>query len=104
MKEENGVIVFDTANVLFVCGGSFARGVADVSEPVNLVSQGMIRELIGRLSVIVRLADESESSLDRILLDPKNAVMKEYQERFDLLARPYCRHGQEPWCCTTGED
>lgn len=104
----------DTANILFICGGSFAGienvirqrteksgigfGAAVVSEtdrqahndlmkkvkPEDLVKFGLIPEFIGRLPVIAVLEELDEAGLARILTEPKNALLKQYQHLFSL--------------------
>ena len=103
----------DTTNILFVCGGAFsglekiiaARGqgssigfAADVRaaderrtgdilrdiEPEDLLKFGLIPEFVGRLPVIATLDDLDEDSLVSILIEPKNALMKQYQLLFSM--------------------
>src|ERR1700682_4025546 len=103
----------DPTNILFVCGGAFggldkiisARGrgtsigfAAKVSapedrkpglvfrdvEPEDLLKYGLIPEFIGRLPVIATLEDLDETALKRILVEPKNALVKQYQRLFDM--------------------
>jgi ATP-dependent Clp protease ATP-binding subunit ClpX len=103
----------DTTNMLFICGGAFAglekiissrgRGTsigfsAKVSdpddrrtgevlrqvEPDDLQRFGLIPEFIGRLPVIATLDDLDEAALVRILTEPKNALVKQYQRLFDM--------------------
>ncbi|HOV78808.1 MAG TPA: ATP-dependent Clp protease ATP-binding subunit ClpX [Bacillota bacterium] len=98
-----GFIQINTANILFVCGGAFVgldkivqertnekvigfgsafrqgnSGIKDVATE-DLVKFGFIPELIGRLPVIVTLDALSEGDLVRILTEPKNALVKQYQ-------------------------
>ena len=103
----------DTRNILFICGGAFAgierviqnrtekSGIgfgADIKEksanersselleqmePEDLVKYGLIPEFIGRLPVIATLEELDEESLVRILVEPKNALTKQYQSLFD---------------------
>ena len=101
----------DTTNILFICGGAFAgldkiisqrsRGTsigfgAQVKnydekksndlikslEPEDLLKYGLIPEFIGRLPIIATLEDLDISSLVKILLEPKNSLIKQYQELF----------------------
>ena len=101
----------DTTNILFICGGAFSgldkiisirnRGTsigfgADVKsvddkktgelikslEPEDLLKYGLIPEFIGRLPIISTLNDLDEGSLIKILLEPKNSLIKQYQELF----------------------
>ncbi|MCY4190360.1 MAG: ATP-dependent Clp protease ATP-binding subunit ClpX, partial [Rhodospirillaceae bacterium] len=103
----------DTTNILFICGGAFSglekiissRGQsnsigfgADVRppderktgevlrelEPEDLLKFGLIPEFVGRLPVIATLEDLDETALVRILTEPKNALVKQYQRLFDM--------------------
>ena len=103
----------DTTNVLFICGGAFAglekiimsRGQgtsigfgADVRapderrtgeilreiEPEDLLKFGLIPEFVGRLPVIATLDDLDEDAMIEILTTPKNALVKQYQNLFDM--------------------
>jgi ATP-dependent Clp protease ATP-binding subunit ClpX len=103
----------DTTNMLFICGGAFAglekiisqRGkgtsigfsakVADPDdrrtgevlrqvEPDDLQRFGLIPEFIGRLPVIATLDDLDEAALVKILTEPKNALIKQYQRLFEM--------------------
>jgi len=103
----------DTTNILFICGGAFAgldkiiasrgdgasigfgaslkeseeRGVGEIlrnTEPEDLQRFGLIPEFIGRLPVIATLKDLDESALIKILTEPKNALLKQYQKLFDM--------------------
>jgi len=106
-------IQVDTTNILFICGGAF-EGLADivarrlnqksigfnnpikskeelnVSEllqnvtPQDLVRYGLIPELVGRLHVVATLDDLKENELIKILTEPKNALVKQYQKLFEL--------------------
>ena len=103
----------DTTNILFICGGAFAglekiisgRGkgtsigfgasvkdpedrrtgevLKDV-EPDDLMKFGLIPEFIGRLPVLATLEDLDEATLVKILTEPKNALIKQYQRLFDM--------------------
>jgi ATP-dependent Clp protease ATP-binding subunit ClpX len=104
----------DTSNILFVCGGAFngldriiqgrqgakAMGfganiqkktekrrlgevLADV-QPQDLLKFGLIPEFIGRLPVIATLDELTEEALVRILTEPKNAIVRQYQKLFQL--------------------
>ena len=106
-------IQVDTANILFICGGAFdgldkiiqdrseKAGIgfgADVksksnislgetlaqTEPDDLVKYGLIPELIGRLPVVANLAELDEEALIKILIEPKNALIKQYQKLFAM--------------------
>ncbi len=104
----------DTSNILFVCGGAFAglekiildrsskSGIgfmADVKtseqeqsigellhevEPQDLIRYGLIPEFVGRLPVVATLEELDEDALVQILLEPKNALTKQYRKLFDL--------------------
>ena len=103
----------DTTNILFICGGAFAgldkiisqrdRGTsigfsANVKnteeknagewmkslEPEDLLKYGLIPEFIGRLPIVATLEDLDEKSLVKILNEPKNSLIKQYQELFRL--------------------
>ena len=103
----------DTTNILFVCGGAFAgldklidsRGkgssigfgakVKDYKEiplsetlkhlePEDLIKYGLIPEFIGRMPIIATLDDLDEKSLVRILKEPKNSLIKQYQRLFEF--------------------
>jgi ATP-dependent Clp protease ATP-binding subunit ClpX len=103
----------DTTNILFVCGGAFgglekiisARGRstsigfgANVLapedrkagelfrevEPEDLLKYGLIPELVGRLPVVTTLEDLDEPALRRILVEPKNALVKQYRRLFEM--------------------
>jgi ATP-dependent Clp protease ATP-binding subunit ClpX len=107
-------IQINTRNILFICGGAFdglekiveARlgqrriGFGDeeagknkdkdrdhllqYAEPEDLQRFGLIPELVGRLPSIVSLASLNEDSLIRILQEPRNALVKQYQKMFQL--------------------
>ena len=106
-------IQIDTTNILFICGGAFdgiekiiqnrtgKRGLGfgaevaskkdeDVSkllakiEPHDLMKFGLIPEIIGRLPAIVSLDSLDEEALIRILVEPKNALVKQYKKLFEL--------------------
>jgi ATP-dependent Clp protease ATP-binding subunit ClpX len=103
----------DTTNILFICGGAFAglekiiqgRGKgagigfgADVRdqedrrtgellrelEPDDLLKFGLIPEFVGRLPVLATLEDLDEPALIKILTEPKNALVKQYQRMFEM--------------------
>jgi ATP-dependent Clp protease ATP-binding subunit ClpX len=106
-------IQVDTTNVLFICGGAFVgldrnienrvgksgmgfgaeiksredRRVGDLLamvQPEDLLKYGLIPEFVGRLPVVATLHDLDELALTRILKEPKNAIIKQYQKYFDL--------------------
>ncbi|MEL6435528.1 MAG: ATP-dependent Clp protease ATP-binding subunit ClpX [Pseudomonadota bacterium] len=101
----------DTSNILFLCGGAFAgldKVISDrgrktsigfaaaveapedrktgelfrMVEPEDLVKYGLIPEFVGRLPVLATLEDLEEDALVRILTEPKNALVKQYQRLF----------------------
>jgi ATP-dependent Clp protease ATP-binding subunit ClpX len=103
----------DTTNILFICGGAFAgldkiigmRGKgtsigfgAKVSskeeaklsetlknlEPEDLIKYGLIPEFIGRMPIIATLNDLDKKSLIKILKEPKNSLIKQYQKLFEF--------------------
>ena len=103
----------DTTNILFICGGAFAgldkiisqrdkgtsigfaaevKSIEDKKigewmkslEPEDLLKYGLIPEFIGRLPIIATLEDLDEKSLIKILNEPKNSLIKQYQELFKL--------------------
>jgi ATP-dependent Clp protease ATP-binding subunit ClpX len=103
----------DTTNILFICGGAFAgldKIIGDrlqgksigfgahvaapedrrqgellkATEPEDLLKFGLIPEFIGRLPVIATLEDLDEEALVKILVEPKNALVKQYQKLFDM--------------------
>jgi len=106
-------IQVDTTNILFICGGAFndleniiskrlganamgfgakikskkERRIGEVlSEirPEDLLKFGLIPEFIGRLPVIATLDDLDESTLVRILMEPKDSIIKQYKKLFKL--------------------
>ena len=103
----------DTTNILFICGGAFAgldkiisqrdkgssigfgakvKSIEDKKtgewikslEPEDLLKYGLIPEFIGRLPITATLEDLDEKSLIKILQEPKNSLIKQYQELFKL--------------------
>jgi ATP-dependent Clp protease ATP-binding subunit ClpX len=111
---EQQYIQLDTTNILFVCGGTFvglediiaqrlghkvigfgnaAASAADDQERASLLAQatvddvmefGLIPELLGRLPVLGSLAPLSEDALVRILTEPKNALVRQYEKLFEM--------------------
>jgi ATP-dependent Clp protease ATP-binding subunit ClpX len=105
-------IQINTQNILFICGGAFdglekivesrvgkrrigfigeaaspesdRHRILSQVEPEDLQRFGLIPELVGRLPVTVSLDDLDEESLVRILQEPKNALVKQYQKMFEL--------------------
>ena len=104
----------DTSNILFICGGAFAGlekvildrssksgigFVADVKtgdqeqsigellhgvEPEDLIKYGLIPEFVGRLPVVATLEELDEDALVSILIEPKNALTKQYRKLFEM--------------------
>jgi ATP-dependent Clp protease ATP-binding subunit ClpX len=108
---EQSFIPLNTRDILFICGGSFSElqsiiskriGSSDIgfgsedkiSKKTNaldifngvkqedLIAFGLIPELIGRLPVVTRLNMLSEKDLLRVILEPKNSLIKQYQKLF----------------------
>jgi len=106
-------VQIDTTNILFICGGAFdgldkvirnrsersgigfgaeVRSASDRSvgevlreiEPEDLIKFGLIPELVGRLPVVATLDELNESALVEILIEPKNALIKQYQRLFEM--------------------
>ncbi|MDT8339454.1 MAG: ATP-dependent Clp protease ATP-binding subunit ClpX [Sulfurimonas sp.] len=101
-------VLFDTTHVLFVCGGAFVGLVGndekskknspkkmgflnkndDIAkkeiESKELISFGLIPEFIGRIPIIATLSELSKEDLVRVLQEPKNAIIKQYQALFEL--------------------
>ena len=104
----------DTTNILFICGGAFdglekvirsrserggigfgaevkskdnKKAIGEVLrsvEPEDLIKFGLIPELIGRLPVVATLEELSSTALVQILVEPKNALVKQYQKLFAM--------------------
>ena len=53
-------------------------------EPEDLLKYGLIPEFVGRLPVVATLEDLDEAALKRILTEPKNALVKQYQRLFEM--------------------
>ena len=104
-------IQIDTTNILFVCGGAFdglldiierrigkntlgfnqeKRGKSEredllnLLEPDDLVHYGLIPELIGRLHAVATLNEITKEDMIKILTEPKNAILKQYQKLFAI--------------------
>ncbi len=106
-------IQLDTSKILFICGGAFngiekiiekrvsgsalgfgadLKSKSDLSKDAlirkvtqqDIVKFGLIPELVGRLPVITTLSELDKEALIRILIEPKNAIVKQYQELFAL--------------------
>jgi len=103
----------DTTNILFICGGAFAgldkviakRGSGTAIgfgakvkhfqdqatgelmknlEPEDLIKYGLIPEFIGRMPILANLEELDESSLVKILKEPKNSLIKQYKRLFEF--------------------
>jgi ATP-dependent Clp protease ATP-binding subunit ClpX len=110
---QQDLVKIDTTNILFICGGAFVgldnvvkrrggrksigfgakvshEGKQNISEllagvqPEDLLKFGLIPELVGRLPVIATMEELVEADLIRILREPKNALIKQYQRLFEL--------------------
>jgi len=106
-------IQIDTTNILFICGGAFEgidkiierrigqksmgfgaevtskkeKKIGDILsqiQPQDLLKFGMIPEFVGRVPIIATLDALDEDALVRILLEPKNALLRQYQKLFEL--------------------
>jgi ATP-dependent Clp protease ATP-binding subunit ClpX len=107
------LIQVDTTNMLFICGGAFSgledvisnrvgvksvgfgaevaskedtrpSDVIDQVMPEDLIGYGLIPEFIGRLPVMTTVADLDKESLIRVLTEPKNAIVKQYEKFFEM--------------------
>src|SRR6202048_1533169 len=85
----------DTTNILFICGGAFGADIKSKREkknlqvlenvlPEDLIKYGLIPEFVGRLPVVATLEELDEDALISILLQPKNALTKQYRKLFDM--------------------
>jgi len=110
---EQPFIQVNTRNIMFICGGAFdglekiierrlgqktVGFKADLSlrkkweisqvlakvEPEDLLAYGLIPELVGRLPVVCTLGELDQEALIRILTEPKNALVKQYQRYFEM--------------------
>jgi ATP-dependent Clp protease ATP-binding subunit ClpX len=110
---EQEYIRVDTTNILFICGGAFvgleqivaqrtterrmgfgaglpARempgpgGLLERVQAEDLMKYGLIPEFIGRFPVVTTLAELDEAALERVLTEPRNALLKQYQALFEL--------------------
>ncbi len=106
-------IKIDTTNILFICGGAFVGLDKIISErtgatslgfgasvkkqeveeslnkfeniqPQDLIKYGMIPEFVGRLPIVATLDSLDEHALERILVEPKNAITKQYIQLFKM--------------------
>jgi len=104
----------NTADILFICGGAFsgldkiirersekagigfsaevkslsdrksASALIQTVEPEDLIKYGLIPEFVGRLPVVATLDELDEEQLVKILVEPKNALTKQYERMFDM--------------------
>lgn len=109
---EQKMIAVDTRNILFVCGGAFEGIERKIAQrlnthivgytaqrerqqidkehllkyiaPQDLKAYGLIPEIIGRLPVLVHLNPLDRASLRRILIEPKNSIVRQYQKLFEM--------------------
>ncbi|OGR13035.1 MAG: ATP-dependent protease ATP-binding subunit ClpX [Deltaproteobacteria bacterium RIFOXYB12_FULL_58_9] len=110
---QSEMIAVDTTNILFILGGSFTgieqpirrrvgkRGlgfgaeihsekkhnlgeILQFVEPEDLIKFGLIPEFVGRIPIIATLDDLQENDLRRILTEPKNALIRQYQKLFSM--------------------
>jgi len=109
---EQSFIPIDTKNILFICGGSFSglediisnrmgkseigfgakekikeKNPDDIFQGVkqeDLINYGLIPELVGRLPIFSSLKNLNKDNLLRVLLEPKNSLIKQYQKLFLL--------------------
>lgn len=104
-------IQIDTSNILFICGGAFdglgeilkrrlgantlgfgqekrskkeEENLLHLVESDDLVTYGLIPELIGRLHVLATLGEISKEDMVRILVEPRNSLLKQYQKLFEI--------------------
>lgn len=106
-------IQVDTTNILFICGGAFhgiekiierrigkssigftaeiqkknERTMGDILkhiQPIDLLKYGLIPEFVGRLPIVATLEDLDEEALIRVLKEPKNSLVKQYQKLFEF--------------------
>ena len=107
------MLQIDTTNILFICGGAFV-GLDDIIykrmassslgfnaeiknsnerakinysqdvQPDDLIKYGLIPEFVGRLPIITGLDNLDENALERILVEPKNSLIKQYTELFKM--------------------
>ena len=67
------------------------------TRPEDLLKFGLIPEFVGRLPVIATLGELGEDSLVRILTEPKNALVKQFQKLFEMEGVKLRLHGQRPF-------
>lgn len=109
---QQDLLQVDTTNILFICGGAFdglediicrrlgnkqigfGANVVSISdkrtkalgqvEPKDLIGFGLIPEFVGRLPIIATLEELDEANLVRVLTEPQNALIKQFQRLFDF--------------------
>jgi len=111
---EQSLVPIDTSNILFICGGSFSgleeiiqrrigkselgfgsknnRAIKNINgndsltsvRQEDLIAFGMIPELIGRLPVVTTMKDLTTNEMMKILTEPKNALIKQYEKLFEI--------------------
>jgi ATP-dependent Clp protease ATP-binding subunit ClpX len=106
-------VKIDTTNILFICGGAFVgldsiiktrlgkfsigfgadvQGARDLSldeilnkvQPEDLIKYGLIPEFVGRMPIVASLKELNEDDLVKILQEPKNALLKQFQKLFAM--------------------
>lgn len=105
-KQPGGAVTYlDTKNILFICAGAFVHLLEELEKPETprgigftpyataapvpemsdlLVKNGLIPEFVGRLPVVVRLTALDAADLERILVEPKNAVVRQMEALFAM--------------------
>ena len=107
------MLSIDTTNILFICGGAFvgldkivekrinessigfnanikteleteSSNIVKNLQPQDLIKFGLIPEFVGRLPIVVGLNSLSQEALTKILVEPKNAIVKQYKKMFDM--------------------
>ncbi|MBQ4558107.1 MAG: ATP-dependent Clp protease ATP-binding subunit ClpX [Clostridia bacterium] len=107
------LLQIDTSNILFICGGAFVgldkiiekrtsisslgfnsnieaekeikmAELIDQIQPQDLIKFGLIPEFVGRLPIVVGLNELDKNALVKIMVEPKNAIIKQYQTMFKL--------------------
>lgn len=107
------MLQIDTTNILFICGGAFVglddiinkrlssttlgfnaivknakeKAMVDYNkdvQPDDLIKFGLIPEFVGRLPIITGLDDLDQNALQRILIEPKNSIIKQYRQLFKI--------------------
>ncbi len=107
------MLQIDTTNILFICGGAFVgldkiiekrinetslgfgaqiktqkeneeQNIVKSLQPTDLIKFGLIPEFVGRLPIVVGLNNLTSDALVKILTEPKNAILKQYQKMFNM--------------------